>query len=140
VIQNLIKFEYVVVELLYQEPHAFWWGGPHTGVGRLLVEHVNKKAITNTEDAHAISLASNKQKTAMQLSRNSKELLKKGIKVDKKTISMFAPSCFPKKHMLKSNCMYLFCSMSGVHLEQARWDERSPVRRFSLEVRIRHSI
>jgi hypothetical protein len=34
----------VVVELLYRKPHAFWWGGPDTGVARLLVKHVRVTA------------------------------------------------------------------------------------------------
>jgi hypothetical protein len=36
-IQSLIKFDYVVVDLLYKELRAFWWGWPDGGVGRMAV-------------------------------------------------------------------------------------------------------
>jgi hypothetical protein len=34
----------VVVELLCEKPHVLWWGGPDTGVARLLVKHVSIEA------------------------------------------------------------------------------------------------
>jgi hypothetical protein len=42
VIQNLIKFELVVVELLYCEPHAFGWGGPVGDPAHMLIQHVSQ--------------------------------------------------------------------------------------------------
>jgi hypothetical protein len=37
---NLVEFDYVDVEISYEEPRAFWWGGPHAALGHLLIRHV----------------------------------------------------------------------------------------------------
>ena len=39
---SFILFYYVVVTQLRRTSGQVWWGGPLTGVGRLLVEHVSR--------------------------------------------------------------------------------------------------